>query len=73
MANIISGHSVGRVLVKRGLVPDNCYNAEIFMRADGVMTIRYEVHVTAEHMLKLSEAFAEIAAAKATSSGGEIA
>lgn len=71
MASIISNRSVGSVLVKRGLVPNNCYNAEILIAVNGAMSIRYEVYVTGDDLLKLSDAFAEIAVGKTSPTGEE--
>lgn len=47
---------LGAELVARGVVPENCRNLELLMRADDVVVFRYEVHATNEQLLALAEA-----------------
>jgi hypothetical protein len=62
MGSYLSNRALTDLLVKRGLVPDNCRQADILIDPTGPLVIRYEVFVTAEHLAAVAEVLREVAA-----------
>jgi hypothetical protein len=62
MGQVLSNRQISALLVKRGLVPDNCRSAEVLIDPTGPLIIRYEVFVDAEHLAAVAEVLREVAA-----------
>jgi len=56
---VMTGRGLAPMLIKHGLLPDNCRLIEVSMSPDSIPIIRYEVFVTKEQMAKFAEALRE--------------
>lgn len=56
MTQSVSTFHLGKALFDEGLVPAECFNVDIKVPADGLMTLHYDVNVRGEDIPKIIRA-----------------
>jgi hypothetical protein len=57
MRSLINVQKLHAPLIAAGLVPENCRVLDISIAASGVLSLRYEVFLTAEQLVTLGSVF----------------
>ena len=60
---VVSTYYLGTALFEEGLVPLECFNVEIKVPYDGIMTLHYDVHVRSGDIEKITRAMLKVAEA----------
>jgi hypothetical protein len=65
MAHRMSTVGLEAALAQQGLIPTNCHLLEVVMKPNSVLSVRYEVFLTGDDLLKFAKAFQSVAEANA--------
>ncbi len=65
MPEVIGSWQFAHALYKEGLLPNECVTAELVMRVDDVLQLRYVVNVLPDDMAKIQRAIGKVYGPKA--------